>query len=112
MKKLTIKTKGKTYYIDVNRILYCQASSSYACIYLVDGEVITASFNLSNLQNKLQDWIFMHRVSRSHVVNLRYVSCIHHSDKIVELNNGNEIPFTGTLKELEDTLLGFAQSII
>jgi len=105
MRKLIIKTKGKTYCIDVETILYCRASSSYTCIYLASGDTVIASFNLTVMHEKLDHCDFIFRVSRSHLINLHYLSAIDHTNRVVELRNDIKIPYTGLLKEIEDSLI-------
>ena len=104
MEKLQIKTKGKTYVINIADILYCQASGAYTNVVLIDGRVVMASANLSKLHSKIDFYTGMFRVSQSILVNMMHIVCIHHHDKRLELIEQISVSFTVTIKEIEDRL--------
>lgn len=104
MERLKVKTKGKTYIVDLHNILYCKAEGSYTEIFLVNGNVIMASVNLSTIQKRISYCMCMFRVSQSILVNMRYVVCIHHTNKELELTDSIKISFTITVREIEDKL--------
>ncbi|MBD1432869.1 LytTR family transcriptional regulator [Sphingobacterium sp. DN00404] len=104
MKKIKIKSKEKTYILDVDDILYCKASGSYSVIYLPEKENVVASFNLSQMQARLEFYLFMFRVSQSILVNLKYVKCIHHAERELELRDLTRVSFTVNIRDIEEKL--------
>lgn len=104
MERLQIKTKGKTYIVDLHDILYCRAAGSYTEIFLTNGGIIVASVNLSNIQERMNYCARIFRVSHSILVNLQYMVCIHHGSRKLELMGSVKLSFTVTIKEIEDKL--------
>lgn len=76
--KLPIKLGNRTLLIDVEHITYITASGYYAEIFTADNKYLTRE-SLNNLIELLDERQFF-RVHRSHIINLKYVQEIVHSD--------------------------------
>lgn len=105
MKKILIRTKEKTFYIGAEDVVYCKAAGAYSVIYLLNNQEIITSINLLNLFEKLKCFPSMLRISQSHLINIRFVRCIHHTTKEIELSNNFFLSFTIKIKELEQALI-------
>ncbi|WP_430981143.1 LytTR family transcriptional regulator DNA-binding domain-containing protein [Sphingobacterium faecium] len=105
MKKILIRTKEKTFLIGDEDILYCKAAGAYSVIYLTHNNEIITSVNLLNLFERLKCFPSIFRVSQSHLININFVRCIHHSTKEIELSNSFLLSYTIKIKELEQALL-------
>lgn len=105
MNKILIRTKEKTFYVDLNDVLYCKAAGAYSVIYMVDKEEIVTSINLLKLFERVKGLKSIIRVSQSFLVNMQFVKSIHHSTKEIELHTNNMIPFTITVREIEHALM-------
>lgn len=104
MKKIVIRTKGKTFVIGTQDVLYCRAAGSYSTIFLISNEKIMTSVNLLNLYERMQCLPDIYRVGRSFLVNMNYVKCIHHGTNELELRDKIKIPYTISLREIEQQL--------
>jgi two-component system LytT family response regulator len=97
--KLTIPTENGFTLINKSNILFAKASDNYCLIHLVDGNVITASKTLKNIEELITETYFF-RVHKSFLVNLNYIKHFYKSDMEVELLNSNRIPVSHRKKEL------------
>ncbi|WP_436410294.1 LytTR family transcriptional regulator DNA-binding domain-containing protein [Parapedobacter flavus] len=103
MSRLIIRTKGKTIVVNPLDVLYCKASGSYSVLFLNNSvDELCTSVNLSCLQRRMESLSYMVRVSKSLLVNIGFVECIHHSPKEIELKNGERMPFTMSISALEE----------
>ena len=84
IQKIVIKTTNKTYFIEVNEILYCQSEGSYTSIVTSD-ETILASKNLKHFQDLLLEHDFI-RTHQSYLVNKNHVTAIEHDFIILRRN--------------------------
>ncbi|MVZ66952.1 hypothetical protein GQF61_13915 [Sphingobacterium sp. DK4209] len=74
--------------VDLDKIVFVEGMSNYVKIYLTDQVLITYS-TLKNLEHRLQEDSHFLRVSRSAIVNLRYVLSIYSGT--ITLLNGNKL---------------------
>lgn len=82
--------KGYTL-LEPEDILYCKSEGFYTEIYLTDGKIELSYLFISKLDEILKQFNFM-RVSRSFLVNLRYVRKLFSGKNIIVLSvNGKEI---------------------
>ena len=58
--------------IRIDEMVYCQASSNYTNIYLMDGRKVCVSKTLKYIQSLLPDQKFI-RTHQSHLVNIQYI---------------------------------------
>ena len=104
MNKLIIRTKGKTFFIDPQEIIFCKSSGAYSVIFLSNKEEIIVSINLLNLLIQLKPLIKIARIGQSYLVNPKYIKCINHATKKIEFCNNSQIPYSITLKKIESEL--------
>lgn len=82
--KIVIRTTNKTYFIEVDKILYCQSEGSYTSI-VTSREKILASKNLKHFQDLLLEHDFI-RTHQSYLVNKKYVTAIEQDFIILSRN--------------------------
>lgn len=104
MKKIVIKTKEKTFFIELHDILYCRAAGSYSVIYLIQGHEIVTSMNLFNLKKRMESLNLILRVSQSILINAFYIQCINHKNRTIELESNCVIPYTIKTQELQEMI--------
>lgn len=93
MKKelLAITTSTGFILVEKSAILYCLSDGSYAHIHLEDGQKLTVSKNLKEVEALLADDCFF-RIHHSHLVNLNHViSYLNISHNCVQMRNGEEL---------------------
>lgn len=105
MKKIIIRTKEKTFVIGAHNVLYCKAAGSYSVIYLLTKEEIITSVNLLNLYERMNCLTDIFRVGQSFLVNMKYVKCIHHGSNEIELLDSTKVPYTISLRDIEEQLI-------
>lgn len=82
------RVKGVIEFIEVDRILYCEADGSLTRVYLVDGEVIGAMRHLGHYAGILVRDFPFHPISNKHLVNMDYVKSYDHSELVLTLTTG------------------------
>ncbi|MBL7139199.1 MAG: response regulator transcription factor [Bacteroidales bacterium] len=89
VKQLKFNTCSGYIILDANEIIYCQACRNYCEIYLTDdrNEVLTVSLN--NVGKLLPESSFF-RISRSHIINLRFLTKVERRTHTAYLKFGNE----------------------
>ncbi len=98
-KKIILKTNDDIYIVPVNKIIRCQADSSYTHFFLNDGTTITVSNNLKKYDDLLKGYFFV-RIHHSHIVNINFVKKISRSlGGEVELTDGTIIPVSKRKRE-------------
>jgi len=103
-KKVVIRTSQKTFFLGFTDIMYCKAAGAYSVIYLTNGEQIITSNNLSKLFSLLSPLCYIYRICQSYLINTYYIKCIHHATKEVELHNNIMVPYTISIKDIEEAL--------
>ncbi len=89
MQKIAVPTfKDQLDFIDINSILYCEASGAYTYIYTVDGQKLISSKSLKEYEEILPETIFF-RLHHSYHINLNRVKKYHKGrGGEVEMENG------------------------
>ena len=88
VKKLAIKGANKIDFIIVDDILYCESEESYCLITMVDNRKITASKPLKYFDTVLAEHADFFRVSKSCLINIKFIRSFVKSKDIIELTNG------------------------
>lgn len=83
-KKLKFKNRTGFSMIDANEIIYCQADSNYSVLELESGKNKLVSMNLGKIEEMLPPGNFC-RISRSLIVNIKYISHVNRKAMICEL---------------------------
>jgi len=87
--KLKFNIKGGFILINPEEILYCQAEANYTDVFLITENKHTISQNLGTIENSLNAKMFF-RVSRSIIINMKYLTGINRSKKNCLLTFGNK----------------------
>lgn len=82
------RVKGIIEFIEVQRILYCEADGSLTRIHLADGNVISAMRHLGHYTGILVRDFPFHPISNKCVVNMDYVKSYDHGELVLALTNG------------------------
>ncbi|WP_130854993.1 LytR/AlgR family response regulator transcription factor [Olivibacter jilunii] len=71
-KRISIATMEGYIFLEINRVIRCQADVNYTYIYTLDGDKYTASKTLKYFEDLLTEYNFF-RVHNSHLINLEHV---------------------------------------
>lgn len=88
VKKIRFNTLGGFILVDPEEILYCKAEANYTDIFLTSQHKHTISLNIGSIEKALAAPPFF-RISRSAIINLKYVSEINRGKKLVTLSYEN-----------------------
>lgn len=100
--KIILKNNDGNHVIDVNHIVYLQASNSYTEFYLSDGKRIVVSKSIKEYNALLNNYNF-YKTHRSYIINTKFMSSYQKSDLIITLNNSVKISLSREKKkEFED----------
>jgi two-component system LytT family response regulator len=99
--KIIFSVPGCTRYLHPDDILYIKAESNYTDVYFVQGQKLTLSKTLKDLEGELPVHIFF-RVHRGYCVNIRHVIQLNNNADgcSVILTNKAEIPVSRDKKSL------------
>lgn len=89
-KRLRFNTRSGFVLIDPSEIVYCQADGNYATFYCNHGQTETVCANLSEIAIMLAEPKFT-RVSRSYLINTKYLRKIDRKSKTVFLEYNNKL---------------------
>lgn len=89
--KIAIPSQNGISVIDLDEIIYAEASNNYAKLMLKEGKVITISKTLKDVQEILEGRHFL-RVHRQFIVNLNHIKHFSRKDCVLTLNNKSELP--------------------
>jgi two-component system LytT family response regulator len=85
-------------FIDLNEIVYAEASNNYSKIILTDGRPFVVSKTLKDVQEVLEEEHFL-RVHRQYIINLNHVKSLNRNDGILTMDNGDHIPIARNQRE-------------
>ncbi len=80
--------KGWVFYYP-EEIVYCEADQNYTYLYIRDGSSMVYSRNIGTLEKRLKKHGFF-RISRSALINLRYLKYINRQQKICSLETDRQ----------------------
>lgn len=90
-KKLVIKSANKLTFVNVDDILYCEAEGCYTDIIAVNDNKLTASKPLKHFDSILGEYEGFFRVSKSCLINLKYIKSYNKDKECIKLENGEVI---------------------
>ena len=90
--------QGGVTFIDLNEIVYSEASNNYSKLILTDGKQFLISKTLKDVQEVLEEEHFL-RVHRQYIVNLNHVKHFNRNEGILTMDNGDHIPIARNQKE-------------
>jgi two-component system LytT family response regulator len=96
--KIAIPGQSGVTFIDLNDIVYAEASNNYSKIIITDGRNFLISKTLKDVQEVLEEEHFL-RVHRQYIINLNHVKQLNRNEGILTMDNGDPIPIARAQKE-------------
>lgn len=90
--------QGGISFIDLNDIIYSEASNNYSKLILADGSRYLISKTLKDVQEVLEEEHFL-RVHRQYIINLNHVKQFNRNEGVLTMDNGDHIPIARNQKE-------------
>jgi two-component system, LytTR family, response regulator len=90
--------QGGISFIELNDIVYSEASNNYTRILLKDGSRFLLSKTLKDVQDVLEEEHFL-RVHRQYIINLNQVKHFNRNEGMLTMINGDHIPVARNQKE-------------
>lgn len=89
--QIVLKDTRKTYFIQINDILYCKADGAYTVFYLMDKTTICQSHNLKYFEEMLEQYGFI-RPHHSYIVNKNRVRNFDKKNDTLILDDETAVP--------------------
>jgi two-component system, LytTR family, response regulator len=96
--KIAISGQTGVSFIDLDEIIYCEASNNYSKLILTGNRSFLVSKTLKDVQEVLEEEHFL-RVHRQYIVNLNHVKQLHRNDGVITMDNDHPIPIARNQKE-------------
>jgi two-component system, LytTR family, response regulator len=96
--KIAIPGQHGVSFIDLNEIVYVEASNNYSKLILTDGRRFLISKTLKDVQEVLEEEHFL-RVHRQYIINLNHVKQFNRNEGVLTMTNGDNIPVARNQKE-------------
>jgi two-component system, LytTR family, response regulator len=96
--KIAIPGQQGVTFIELNEIIYSEASNNYSKLVLTDGRHFLISKTLKDVQEVLEEEHFL-RVHRQYIINLNHVKQFNRNEGILTMTNGENIPVARNQKE-------------
>lgn len=89
--QIVLKDTRKTYFVQINDILYCKADGAYTVFYLMDETTIYQSHNLKYFEEMLEEYGFI-RPHHSYIVNKSRVRNFDKKNDTLILDDETAVP--------------------
>jgi len=96
--KIAIPGQNGVSFIDLNEIVFVEASNNYSKLVLTDRRFFLISKTLKDVQEVLEEEHFL-RVHRQYVINLNHVKQFNRNEGVLTMTNGQYIPVARNQKE-------------
>jgi two-component system LytT family response regulator len=96
--KIAIPGQNGVSFIELNEIVFVEASNNYSKIILTDKRIFTISKTLRDVQDVLEESHFL-RVHRQYIINLNHVKQFNRNESILTMDNGEHLPIARNQKE-------------
>jgi len=96
--KIAIPTQTGISFIDLNEIVYAEASNNYSRLVLIDGRNFVISKTLKDVQDVLEESHFL-RIHRQYIINLNHVKHFNRNECILSMINKTDIPVARNQKD-------------
>ena len=96
--KIAIPGQNGVSFIDLNEIVFVEASNNYSKLVLTDRRIFLVSKTLKDVQEVLEEEHFL-RVHRQYVINLNHVKQFNRNEGVLTMTNGEHIPVARNQKE-------------
>lgn len=82
--RIKLNTRTGYFFVDPEDVIYCEADGNYSHITLINGKNEITTINLGNLEKLLEQHRFF-RISRSFIINLKYLARVDRRQNICEM---------------------------
>ena len=96
--KIILNSANKIYVVEFKDIMYCEASRSYSCFYLINGEKILVTKNIGEYEEILPENVFF-RPHKSFIINYDFIDYIDKKKNEIILKNKNTIVISELKKQ-------------
>jgi len=96
--KIAISGQNGVSFIELNEIVFAEATNNYSKLVLSGKNTFTISKTLKDVQQVLEESHFL-RVHRQYIINLNHVTHFNRNESILIMNNGAQIPVARNQKE-------------
>jgi two-component system LytT family response regulator len=96
--KIAIPGQNGISFIDLNDIVFVEASNNYSKLALSDGRNFLISKTLKDVQEVLEEEHFL-RIHRQYIINLNHVKQFNRNEGLLTMINGEHIPVARNQKE-------------
>jgi two-component system, LytTR family, response regulator len=96
--KIAIPGQHGVSFIELNEIVFAEASNNYSKLVLTDKRIFTVSKTLKDVQDVLEESHFL-RVHRQYIINLNHVKQFNRNESILIMDNGEHLPIARNQKE-------------
>ncbi|MEO6813211.1 MAG: LytTR family DNA-binding domain-containing protein [Ginsengibacter sp.] len=96
--KIAIPGQHGVNFVDLNEIVYVEASNNYSNLILTDSRHFLISKTLKDVQEVLEEEHFL-RVHRQYIINLNHVKHFNRNEGVLTMANGENIPVARNQKE-------------
>ena len=96
--KIAIPGQNGVSFIELNEIVFVEASNNYSKLILTDKRIFTVSKTLKDVQEVLEESHFL-RVHRQYIINLNHVKQFNRNESILIMDNGEHLPIARNQKE-------------
>jgi len=88
--RIRLNTRTGYFFVDPDDIMFIEADGNYSHIKLVSGKTETSTLSLGNLEKLVESGNFL-RISRSFIINMKYISRVDRRSNICELEANGHI---------------------
>jgi two-component system LytT family response regulator len=96
--KIAIPGQNGISFIELNEIVFVEASNNYSKVILSDKRIFLISKTLKDVQDVLEESHFL-RVHRQYIINLNHVKQFNRNESILIMDNGSHLPISRNQKE-------------
>lgn len=92
IRKISIPYNGSTRLIDISKLMYVRADSSYCTLELIGNESLVISKPLRFIENKMNNYHFFFRLHKTYLINLNFVTELSNDSQFVKMMNDKLLP--------------------
>ncbi len=88
--RIKMNTRTGYFFVDPIDIMYLEADGNYSYLRLTSGKTEITTMSLGNIEKMLEEHSFL-RVSRSYIINMKYISKVDRRDSICEIERNGVV---------------------
>lgn len=96
--KIAISGQNGISFIELNEIVFVEASNNYSKLVMTDKKIFIVSKTLKDVQEVLEESHFL-RVHRQYMINLNHVKQFNRAESILIMDNGAHLPIARNQKD-------------